>query len=99
MRPFVSIDRKQVLHIAGLANLAFSEEEYDRITDQLNEILGWVEQLNRLDTSSVEPTAQVLDSQRSLREDRVGGSIANDEALANAPESDAGLFKVPRVIG
>lgn len=93
------IDRKQVLHIARLANLAFSDEEYDRITDQLNEILTWVEQLNHLDTSSVEPTAQVLDSQRSLREDRVGGSIVNDEALANAPESDAGLFKVPRVIG
>ncbi len=93
------IDRKQVLHIAELANLAFSDEEYDRITDQLNEILGWVEQLNRLDTSSVEPTVQVLDSQRRLREDRAGGSMVNDEALANAPESDAGLFKVPRVIG
>ena len=95
----MSIDRKQVLHIAGLANLAFSDEEYDTITDQLNEILQWVEQLNRLDTSTVEPTARIPESRRSLREDRVGGSIDNHEALANAPESGAGLFKVPRVIG
>jgi len=95
----LSIDRKQVLHIAGLANLAFSDEEYDTITDQLNEILEWVEQLNGLDTSTVEPTTRVLDSQRSLREDRIDESIDNDEALRNAPESGAGLFKVPRVIG
>ncbi len=95
----MSIDRNRVLHIAGLANLAFSDEEYDRITNQLNEILEWVEQLNRLDTSTVEPTTRVLDSQRSLREDQIEGSIDNDEALSNAPESGAGLFKVPRVIG
>lgn len=95
----MSIDRKTVLRIAGLANLAFDDEEYDTITDQLNEILAWVEQLNRVDTSTVEPTALVLDSLRSLREDRAGGSIDNDEALSNAPESGAGLFKVPRVIG
>jgi len=95
----VSIDRNKVLHIAGLANLAFDDEEYDTITAQLNEILAWVEQLNRVDTSAVEPTALVVDSRHGLREDRAGGSIENEEALSNAPESGAGLFKVPRVIG
>jgi aspartyl-tRNA(Asn)/glutamyl-tRNA(Gln) amidotransferase subunit C len=95
----VSIERQQVLHIARLANLTFSDEEYDLITGQLNEILQWMEQLNRLDTAAVQPTAQVADAQRGLREDRAGGSLSNDEALANAPDPGPGLFRVPRVIG
>ena len=95
----MSIDRKEVLHIARLANLDFSADEYDQFTRQLNEILNYVAQLERLDTSDVEPTAQVADGASTLREDVAGGSIANEDALANAPAAGSGLFKVPKVIG
>ena len=95
----MSIDRKEVLHIAGLAHLDFSDEEYDRFTRELNEILAYVAHLDEIDTTSIEPTAQVGDGSQRLRDDRVGGSIPTDDALENAPDAAAGLFRVPKVIG
>ena len=95
----MSIDPKEVLHIARLANLEFTDSEYDQFTRQLNEILDYVAQLDRLDTSDVEPTAQVADGSSTLREDQAGGSIDPEDALANAPDAESVLFKVPKVIG
>jgi aspartyl-tRNA(Asn)/glutamyl-tRNA(Gln) amidotransferase subunit C len=95
----VAITESEVRHIARLANLDFSEEEYGRFTQQLNAILDYVAQLDRLDTGSIEPTFQVGGGSRALREDEVRGSIPQDEALSNAPEAGRGLFKVPKVIG
>ena len=95
----MSIDPKEVLHIARLANLEFTDSEYDQFTRQLNEFLDFVAKLEQLDTSEVEPTAQIADSSSTLREDRAGGSIDPEEALANAPDAESGLFRVPKVIG
>jgi aspartyl-tRNA(Asn)/glutamyl-tRNA(Gln) amidotransferase subunit C len=95
----VAISRDEVHRIAKLANLDFTDEEYDRFTSQLSAILDHVATLDRLATYGIEPTAQVVGTVHTLRGDEVGGSIPQEEALANAPESEQGLFKVPKVIG
>ena len=89
----------EVRHIARLANLEFTEAEFGRFTQQLNAILEYVAQLNRLDTSGIEPTSHVESGAHALRDDALRDSIARDEALRNAPEAAHGLFKVPKVIG
>ena len=95
----MAIDKREVRHIAKLANLEFSEEEIDRFTRQFNSILEYVARLNALDTSAIEPTAHVGSGTHALRDDVLVPSIPREEALANAPASDRGYFKVPRVIG
>jgi aspartyl-tRNA(Asn)/glutamyl-tRNA(Gln) amidotransferase subunit C len=95
----LAITRDEVRHIAKLANLDFTEEEFDRFTRQLNAILEHVAHLNALDTSAIEPTFHVDGGAHALRDDTAGGSIPREEALANAPESAGGHFKVPKVIG
>jgi aspartyl-tRNA(Asn)/glutamyl-tRNA(Gln) amidotransferase subunit C len=95
----VAITRDEVRHIAKLANLDFTEEEFDRFTRQLNAILEHVAHLNTLDTAAIEPTFHVGGGSHALRDDVAGGSIPREEALANAPEAAGGLFKVPKVIG
>ena len=95
----MAIGKQEVRHIAKLANLDFSEEEIDRFTQQFNSILEYVACLNSLDTSAIEPTAHVGSGSHALRDDVLVPSISREEALANAPESDRGHFKVPKVIG
>ena len=93
------ITRDEVRHIAKLANLAFSDEDQERFARQLGAILDYVAHLDRLDTRDVAPTAHLGDDAQELREDVVIPPLSRDEALANAPDSDRGLFKVPKVIG
>ena len=101
----MKITEKEVRYVAELANLNLSEAEVHRFQADLDEILGHVERLNEVDTSGVEPMAQVLyaaddttgDIAR-LRADRERPPLGTDIALANAPQSGAGYFKVPKVI-
>lgn len=93
------ITRDEVRRIARLANLEFTEEEQERFTRQLSAILDHVAHLDRLDTTAVEPTSHAGDDASPLREDAAAPTLSADEALANAPESGRGLFKVPRVLG
>jgi aspartyl-tRNA(Asn)/glutamyl-tRNA(Gln) amidotransferase subunit C len=91
----------EVRYVADLANLRLSDEEIVRMSHDLGDILTYIEQLNELDTKAVEPMAQVLyeaDETATLREDRLHSPLTNDEALANAPLSGAGYYKVPKVI-
>ena len=91
----------EVRYVADLANLRLSDEEVSRMSHDLGEILTHIEQLNELDTTSVEPMAQVLyqaDETATLREDFPRACLTNAETLANAPASGAGYFKVPKVI-
>ena len=86
--------------MADLANLALSEQEIVRMTKDLNGILEHIDKLNELDTSNVEPMAQVLyqaGETATLRADEVGAPLNNELALANAPVSGAGFYKVPKV--
>lgn len=87
--------------MAGLANLRLTDEEIERLSRDLDEILTHMEQLDELDTSQVEPMSQVLfDSEETatLREDVEWPPLGNKLALANAPMAGAGYFKVPKVI-
>jgi aspartyl-tRNA(Asn)/glutamyl-tRNA(Gln) amidotransferase subunit C len=91
----------EVRYVADLANLRLTEEETNRMSHDLGEILTYIEQLNELDTRNVPPMAQVLyeaDETATLREDRIRNCLSNAVALANAPAAGAGYFKVPRVI-
>ncbi len=89
---------KDVDHIAKLAKLSFSEEEKEKFTEQFNQILSFMEKLNELDTSNVEPLSHVIELQNVLRDDNVKPSLPTDEALKNAPAKDEKFFKVPKVI-
>ncbi len=89
---------KDVEHIAELARLKFSEEELQSFTEQMNEILTYVEKLNELDTENVEPLSHPVESNNVFREDEVKKSVSTEEALKNAPEKDEQFFKVPKVI-
>lgn len=97
----MKITEQEVRRIAELANLALTEEEIVRMTADMDGILTHIDQLNALDTSKVEPMAQVLydaEETATLREDIERKPLGNADALANAPVSGQGYFKVPLVI-
>lgn len=95
------LTEKEVRYVADLANLRLSEEEVHRMSADLGQILTHIEQLNELNTTDVEPMAQVLfneDEIASLRDDVPHTPLTNEEALQNAPASGQGYYKVPLVI-
>jgi len=96
----MKISEEEVRYIADLANLRLSGEELKKYRADLEEILTYVEKLNELDTSGVEPMAQVLseDNTPAMREDELKPSFEPEEALRAAPAPGAGHFKVPKVI-
>jgi aspartyl-tRNA(Asn)/glutamyl-tRNA(Gln) amidotransferase subunit C len=97
----LKITENEVRYVAGLANLRLTEEEVGRMVHDLDEILTHIDKLNELDTSNVEPMAQVLfdaGETTTLRPDVEHEPLGNDAALANAPQKGAGYFKVPKVI-
>lgn len=87
-----------VEHVAHLARLDLSREEKKLFTVQLNAILDYIEKLNELDTSTVEPTFHVVSHQNVMREDEVQGSFAQEVSLENAPDRAQGCFSVPKII-
>jgi aspartyl-tRNA(Asn)/glutamyl-tRNA(Gln) amidotransferase subunit C len=92
------VTNEQVRHIARLARIAMSDEEIERLAPELNNILGWVEQLGEVNTDGVEPLTAVIDQPLRLRDDIVDDGDIRDEVLANAPEAQHGFFAVPKVI-
>jgi len=94
----MKITKQEVQHVAKLARLELSEQEQEKLTDQLSGILTYVEKLNELDTKGVEPTAHVLNINNVMRDDVIAESLSQERALANAPEKAAGHYKVPRII-
>ncbi len=98
----MSITKQDVEKIATLANLALTEEEKDCFTGQLSSIVDYIEQLNQLDTTGVEPMSHSGlsgDNTYSMRDDKLVPSLGQTLALANAPDGEDGHFKVPKVIG
>jgi aspartyl-tRNA(Asn)/glutamyl-tRNA(Gln) amidotransferase subunit C len=89
------IDREQVLHVAKLARLSFSDEEVDRLAPELSKIVEYVEQMDRLDLDGVEPTSHVVELQNVLREDVPRESLPKERALEQAPDATADGFRVP----
>lgn len=95
----MSVTIQDVEHVAMLAMLSFSDDEKQQLTGQLNEILRYMERLNALDTSSVEPLAQVIELDPVLRDDILQPGLSRESALKNAPARSEEFFKVPKVIG
>ena len=94
----MSVTNEQVRHIARLARIAMGDEELERLVPELNNILGWVEQLGEVNTDGVEPLIAVIDQKLRLRDDVVNDGDCRDAVLANAPDAQHGFFAVPKVI-
>jgi aspartyl-tRNA(Asn)/glutamyl-tRNA(Gln) amidotransferase subunit C len=94
----MKITKQEVEHVAKLARLELSEQEMEKLTNQLSGILTYVEKLNSLDTAGVEPTSHVLDIMNVMRDDVARPSLPQERALANAPDKAAGHYKVPKII-
>lgn len=97
----MKLTEENVRYVAGLSNLTLSEAEIHQYTVDLSGILGHMDKLNELDTTGVEPMAQVLFAEEetaSLREDVEGTPLANELAVGGAPVTSGGYFKVPKVI-
>lgn len=99
----MSIDKETVTKIASLARIAISEDEANALVPELNNILGWVDQLGEVDVTGVEPMSAVIPKAHIMRADVInadpltGGGV-RDKVLANAPDAEDGFFAVPKVI-
>jgi len=94
----MAITEDEVRYVAHLSRLALSDDEVDTFGRQLDHIISYVEKLNELDTSDVEPMIHASDQMNVFREDRAGESLRRKESLQNAPEKAEGCFKVPRIL-
>ncbi|MFM9852816.1 MAG: Asp-tRNA(Asn)/Glu-tRNA(Gln) amidotransferase subunit GatC [Sphingomonadaceae bacterium] len=94
----MSVDHATVRKIASLARIAVSDTEVDAMVPELNNIIGWIEQLGEVDTASVAPMTAVIANQLRLRDDVVSDGNIRDAILANAPAGEHGFFGVPKVI-
>jgi len=94
----MKLSKEEVEHVAWLARLELSEEEKERLTGHLNQIMGHFEKLQELDTSAVAPTSHSIPVENVFRADEVGDCLPVEDVLANAPESRDDQFVVPQVV-
>jgi aspartyl-tRNA(Asn)/glutamyl-tRNA(Gln) amidotransferase subunit C len=87
-----------VQYVARLARIALTPEEEEKFGAQLSHVLGYIEKLNQLDVSGIEPTAHAVPLVNVVRPDEVRPSLTNEEALRNAPAKANGLFLVPKIV-
>lgn len=92
------ISSQEVEYVAHLARLEISDQEKEKLTSQLNDILLYIDQLNELDTKGVEPMSHAMAVTNAFREDKVVESIGTEKSLANAPDARGEFFRVPKVI-
>ncbi|MEI7695368.1 MAG: Asp-tRNA(Asn)/Glu-tRNA(Gln) amidotransferase subunit GatC [Chlorobium sp.] len=95
----MSVTTKDVTYIAELAKLRFSDDEMLTMTDELNNILHYIDKLNEVDTEGVVPLSSIHDPVNVLREDVEHTPLSSAEVLHNAPDRQDRFFKVPKVIG
>ena len=94
----MALSEKDVQYVAKLARLEVTDQEVAKYTQQMANILEYVEQLNKLDTSNVEPLTHPLDVKNVFRKDELKPSLTQQEVLSNAPEPQSGHFKVPKIM-
>ena len=94
----MALTLEEVRAIARLARLQLTAEEEERFASQLSDVLDYAARLREVDTSEIPPTASVLPMSAPLRPDEVRPCPPRDQLLANAPDSEGGLFRVPRVL-
>lgn len=94
----MKIDTNTLKKIAHLARLEFDEESAEKMTKDMTQILDWVEKLNEVDTSNVEPLTTMSSEENVMREDVVGPHLDHEKGLKNAPQRDSDYFRVPKVM-
>lgn len=94
----MSVTKDTVKHVARLARIAVTDDEAERMTGELSAILDWVEQLNEVDVSDVEPMTSVVDMTMKMRGDSVTAGGVPDDIVGNAPVEDDHFFVVPKVV-
>lgn len=95
----MALTREEVLKVAKLAKLEFTNEEIEKYQQELNEILNYIDMLNELDTENIKPLSQINNDTNNLKEDEVKPSLLVEDALKNAPETVDGTIVVPKVVG
>jgi aspartyl-tRNA(Asn)/glutamyl-tRNA(Gln) amidotransferase subunit C len=95
----MKITKEEVLYVAHLARLDLDEESIEKFAGQIDEILGYIEKLNRVDTRDVRPTSHAIFLTNAFRDDEEKEHIDRELALANAPEKEDGSFVVPKIVG
>ena len=94
----MSLDKATVARIATLARIEIPESEQDALARELSNIMGWIEQLNEVDTENVEPLRAVMPIERPWRPDEVSDGAQPDAVTANAPKAHEAMFVVPKVV-
>jgi aspartyl-tRNA(Asn)/glutamyl-tRNA(Gln) amidotransferase subunit C len=94
----MKIEKDKIEYVANLARMSLSLEEKALFSQQLNDILAYVEKVSEIDTSGIEPTNHAIDMGNVFRDDKPRKSLSNTEALSNAPDKKDGLFRVPKII-
>ena len=94
----MSIDNKTVKKVSKLAKIRINEREESKLIEELNNILGWVDELKKVDTEQIEPMLSVFNESMVMRKDEVSSEISEELVLKNAPESKSGFFVVPKVV-
>lgn len=94
----MSVTEKDVRYMADLARLQLAEDEVKSFAQDMNKILDYMEMLDELDTSDVEPLEHVIDLESRLRKDEAKEPLSHEDALKNAPDADSDYFRVPKVI-
>ncbi|MEZ6000765.1 Asp-tRNA(Asn)/Glu-tRNA(Gln) amidotransferase subunit GatC [Hyphomonas sp.] len=94
----MSVTKDDVRKVARLSRIAVDEAHLDELAGELNSILGWIDQLNEVDISDVEPLTSVVETTLPMREDVVTDGNIPDQILANAPRTEDGFFVVPKSV-
>ncbi|MAI60095.1 MAG: Asp-tRNA(Asn)/Glu-tRNA(Gln) amidotransferase GatCAB subunit C [Rickettsiales bacterium] len=94
----MSIDNQTVRKVSKLAKIKINEKEETKFIEELNNILGWVDELKKVDTEQIEPMLSVFNESMVMRKDEVSSETLDELVLKNAPESKSGFFVVPKVI-
>ena len=93
------VEKSTVAHVANLARLKITDQESEILTGEMNAILGYIDQLNAVNTEGVEPTAYTIPEHDPLRDDIAIPSLSTESALSNGPSVKKGHFAIPKVIG
>ena len=94
----MSIDNQTVKKVSKLAKIRINEKEETKLIVELNNILGWVDELKKVDTEQIEPMLSVFNESMVMRKDEVSSETSDELVLKNAPESKSGFFVVPKVV-
>jgi len=95
----MKMNKEEVLYVAHLARLDLDEESIEKFAGQIDEILGYIEKLNQVETKGIKPTSHAISLTNAFRDDEEKEHIDRELALANAPEKEDGSFVVPKIVG